>query len=59
MKKTIILTAIVLSGLLSQAQTKDSIVYDKITDSLIKDANEFLILIKKENIGINDYEKLK
>ena len=56
MKKTIILLSIILTGLLSQAQVKDSVVYDKITDSLVVDANEFLTLLKKENIGINDYE---
>lgn len=59
MKKAIITAAIILTGLLSQAQTKDSVVYDKITDSLVVDANEFLTLLKKENIGINDYEKFQ
>lgn len=59
MKKTIIAIAIIFTSLLSQAQTKDSIVYDKIYDSLIVDANELMALLKKDNVGINDYEKFQ
>lgn len=48
MKKAIILTAIILSGLLSQAQTKDSVVYkpDSVASISITDLDNTLKYIE-------------
>lgn len=40
----------------SFGQKKDSVVLSPITDSLIIDANEFLIKLKETNIGVKDFD---